>query len=1426
MPVAAIGSRNIADTTFSTRTWGILTLQPVVSRTPLAVVTQRLWLEWKRSPESSAYLIPYVFRLQPGIDPARLEKALRGAVEASESLRSVIEEVEGRPYQTVRSTPDRILEISDSWEWAVTRPFDLAVGPLFRFVLCGDIFVVNASHAVLDGEGIEMFLADTASRYAGEDVRAPGPGPAAWTDHEKAYFDSPQHEQDLEYWVAQMGTTDFHMALPSRRSTHGGEPDGIHHFSLPTPSLGMSPFLGLMAILKALLFRYTEQENISVLYPTNIRGPAFARSLGSFVNTLISTASFSPELTFRQLCEHVREQRRASREHAEVPFQQVVRALRLKRQVDSLELPNVTMAMSSFHPRFALGESVPLTSVDHQNDLLFMFQEVGERIEVRLHYRASLFTESFARELGDHFVVLAEQAQTYPDRAIATLCLATQAEKHRIETEWNPAPAPFDNLQLLHDAFADWAERTPEAPALLTRDRALSYGEVQALANRIAHGLRGRGVRPNTLVAVMMEKGWEQAVACLGILQSGAGYLPINASWPAERIDNVLKQGEVEIVLSQQRVLQRLGREGLAVDVPEVWASYPDERMASVNSLDDICYVIFTSGSTGKPKGVVLSHRGVMNTLRDCNQRYGVTESDRALQLSDLSFDISVYDIFGMLSAGGAVVIPDEERHLEPPHWIELVRQHQVTIWFSVPMYADMWVQSGEALPSLRLFMLAGDKIPCELPGRIRALMPSTSVWSLGGATEASIVSVWYEIGEVDPIWSSIPYGQAMTNQEMYVLDAGLNHCPPYMPGRIFIGGIGVALGYWRDPEKTAAAFITHPETGARIYNTGDLGRWLPDGQMEFLGRADFQVKVNGFRVELGEIEGAIQTLPGVTTTIVDALDQPGGNGKFLVAYMIMEGQLEVARIRADLQERLPYYMIPRFFVQLTEIPLSSNGKLDRKALPRPDLDQIAADHPYVAPRTATEVALVDLWQTLLKHEPIGIHDNFFALGGDSLQTIQFVMQARDAGLQISANAVQSAPTIAELVQRLGGGAAPTENAATGGAPLTPMQRYFLGWARNCPDHFNVSAVFRCDLDPERLRSALKKVVDHHDALRLRFDGNQQHYVEDGLEIPLEYAKVPLKGLTAQISRLQTTLNIAHGPIMRAGLFATEDGQRLVLICHHLVCDGVAWSFLLADLQRAYQDLPLPSPGCTFKAWSERLVEYAGSPEAEAQLPFWLAQDGPSFPADSLEEGALQSDLAVHEFEFLEANAPHLYERVAAALVAASGQPELLVHLVGHGREGLFDEVDPTRTCGWFTTHTPLLLSGSLSEVTAQLHSMPQHGLAHGALRYYHPRGSELSSQDRVKVLYNFLGDAWDGIFRGPLLHRPEEEFLWPPNHCAAHNLADFWLYLHAYVYEGALRVRFVYSTKNFQAKTIHALEARMRQSLRAGLSETVSIAP
>ena len=438
----------------------------------------------------------------------------------------------------------------------------------------------------------------------------------------------------------------------------------------------------------------------------------------------------------------------------------------------------------------------------------------------------------------------------------------------------------------------------------------------------------------------------------------------------------------------------------------DVLPAVEDMPPAPVQQATDLAYVIFTSGSTGSPKGVMIDHQGAVNTIRDINQRFGVGPSDRTLALSNLNFDLSVYDVFGLLAAGGAIVIPDAQSKQDPAHWVEMLSRHSVTLWNTVPALMQLLVDYAEQTPNaipecLRLVMLSGDWIPVSLPARIRAQNAKAEIISLGGATEASIWSIVFPIGEVRKEWVSIPYGKPMANQRFYVLDAKLNPCPLWVAGELHIGGIGLAQGYWNDPEKTGQRFIVHPQTGERLYKTGDLGRWMPDGNIEFLGREDFQVKIHGHRIELGEIETALLKNPAVAEAAVIAAGDGRGSGKHLLACVVCRTDDGGAnaddpvaaeadrkrRLMEFLQAYLPEYMIPKHYVFLERMPLTTNGKVDRQVLNSYQITDAAASE-YAAPQNELQAAIARLWAEVLGIERVGIHDGFFDLGGDSLKVI------------------------------------------------------------------------------------------------------------------------------------------------------------------------------------------------------------------------------------------------------------------------------------------------------------------------------------------------------------------------------------------------------------------------------------------------------
>jgi amino acid adenylation domain-containing protein len=620
--------------------------------------------------------------------------------------------------------------------------------------------------------------------------------------------------------------------------------------------------------------------------------------------------------------------------------------------------------------------------------------------------------------------------------------LPAQQGRRRAEFNATARALPVKQLQML---VAAQVALRPGQPALVWRGGRMTYAELARRARDVARRLEARGVRPNSLVAIVMDKGWEQVVAALGVLIAGAAYLPIDARWPAERRRQLLGHGEVRVALTQSWMdaqasadgaqdwpadVERIAVDALAAPAPEV-----DEETAweARQRLGDLAYVIYTSGSTGQPKGVMIEHEGAANTILDVNRRFGVGPGDRVLALSSLSFDLSVYDLFGTLAAGGTIVLPDPDGLRDPAHWLELLRDHGVTIWNSVPALMEMLVEhlagAGTGLPpSVRLALLSGDWIPVELPGRIgREGGGRVQVVSLGGATEVSIWSILHPVAEVDASWTSIPYGRPMTNQRVYVLGERHEDCPEWVPGELYIGGIGLARGYWRDEEKTRRSFVSHPVTGERLYRTGDLGRFRPEGSIEFLGREDFQVKVNGHRIELGEVEAALLRTQGVREAVVVAAGEPRGHRR-LVGYVVMAdgAAFDVPLLQRSLRERLPEYMVPAAIVALASMPLTANGKVDRRTLPPPDAAATKGPRSFVAPRTPLEERLVALWGEVLRRDAaqIGTHDNFFELGGDSLLVVQLLRKARQelgsgggqhAGPEIQLRELLADPTVSHM---------------------------------------------------------------------------------------------------------------------------------------------------------------------------------------------------------------------------------------------------------------------------------------------------------------------------------------------------------------------------------------------------------------------------
>ncbi|WP_106400873.1 hybrid non-ribosomal peptide synthetase/type I polyketide synthase [Actinocorallia populi] len=870
----------------------------------------------------------------------------------------------------------------------------------------------------------------------------------------------------------------------------------------------------------------------------------------------------------------------------------------------------------------------------------------------------------------------------------------------------------------LHEPFVAHARREPDRLAVVHGPVRLDYGTLDRASEHVADELERHGVRPGDLVAVRLAKGWEQVVAVLGVLKAGAAYVPVDPDLPAERRARIIDRAGASVVLAAPGAEPEPGRTTVAVTGQE--APVRDRPRTG----DSLAYVIFTSGSTGEPKGVRIRHRAALNTIADVNERFGVRAGDAVLALSSLGFDLSVYDVFGSLAAGAAIVVPQDVQ--DPAHWAALVEAHGVTLWNSVPALYGLYVEhlelAGATAPrTLRSVLLSGDWIPTSLPRRSEAVAPSAALTGLGGATEASIWSIAHPVGELDPAAPSVPYGRPLANQRFHVLNAAGNPCPDWVPGELLIAGAGLADGYHGDPGLTARAFPVDRRTGERRYRTGDLGRYLPDGTIEFLGRRDLQVKVQGHRIELGEIEAALLASPGVTAAAVVAVGPRDGR-RALAAHVA--GTAEPAALRERLARSLPGYMVPRRFRVWDALPLTANGKVDRAGLaaaPAEPVEPAGGEHP----RTEVEAVLAAIWADVLGVADPGVHDDFFAHGGDSILGVRLVSRARREGIGLTPREVFDHPTIAALAA-VARTAAPVAHAAPepGEVPLSTAQRWFFALDLADPAHFHQTLRLvprHGPLDPSRLAAALSAVAARHDVFRLAFrrDG-------DGRWIQ-EY--------TASEPRLAVVRNgpvppfdLADGPLAAAVL--TEEGAHcteLRLAVHHLIIDGVSWQILLDDLAAAY----------------------AGTEDAPRHgMPFaTLARTVPAPPPPPIGPAGPERDavtdvraLSAGETSRLLDEAGTGYrmrtdEVLLTALALAFPSGPLRVDVEGHGR----DHADAGGTVGWFTRFTPVLLDLAASrDPAAALVAVKERLRAPGE-----PEGA-------AEIVFNYLGRL-DGVGGGLL---------------------------------------------------------------------------
>jgi amino acid adenylation domain-containing protein len=1026
-------------------------------RAPTSAAQGRLWLLSQLEDERSAYNVLLPLRFLGDLDVDALRSALSGLVARHEILRTRYESENGEPVQIIEPASPVELAVTDlstmdadeqddaldaAFEDAETRPFDLSTGPvlraeLLRLAVDRHVLLLTVHHIAIDAGSTPVLYRDLAALFTGTEAGLPEL-PLQYADHAIRERDEMTRERTgrrLSYWRARLADLP-ELDLPTDRpaaqtpSGEGGfvraavDPELLDRLTDLAASCGGTLFDAVVAGTALLMQRYSGQDDVPLGTVWSARDRAdLADLIGFFPNTVVLRADVSGTPSFRDLLSRTAATTRDAFAHADLPFDALVQELAPARSPGRTPFfrvyVNIDEAAGTL-PDFGLTtEAIPPDFSTARFDLGFVLRSGAAEPEVDSVFSTDLFDEDTAVRMLDHLVRLWQQAADSPDAPVSELRMLTDAELTDAVWTWNDTGEALNAGRCLHQLFEDQVDAGPDRTALVHGDTTLSYGELDRRANRLAHRLADAGVGPDTLVGICLRRSLAQPVAVLAVLKAGGAFVPLDPDYPAERLDFMCRDAGMWGVLTEPTLADRVGADVRTVDVSGVDQAGPDCRPDVDVSADHLAYVIYTSGSTGTPKGIGLRHAGAVSNFTDFNTRFELGTGDALLAVSSPSFDMSVYDLLGTIGCGGTVVLPTPDELRDPSAWARLIRTHEVTVWHSAPALLDLLLEHSERheveLPGLRLALLGGDWIPVAQPGRLRGVAPRVRFVALGGATEASMDSIIFEVRDVDPGWASIPYGRPMAGQRAYVLDRFDNPQPVGVPGELNLAGAGLARGYLGRPELTAEKFVERTLPGdrpERLYRTGDLARYRRDGVIELLGRLDFQVKIHGLRIESGEIEAVLRGHPGIAEAVVVAHGEPGH--ATLAGYVRgTDGPVDGAKLRDWLGERLPQHMVPAVIETVDAFPTTPNGKVDRKALSARDVARTGGGE---APRDDLERRVAAAWQEVLGLAEVTIDDSFFQLGGDSFAAVR-TMVALDNPVPVVE--LFKHPTIRGLAERI-----------------------------------------------------------------------------------------------------------------------------------------------------------------------------------------------------------------------------------------------------------------------------------------------------------------------------------------------------------------------------------------------------------------------
>ncbi len=1383
---------------------------------PLSSAQKRMYLLNQMEYDSTSYNLPAVYTVDGILDESRVETILNQLIHRHSSLRTQFILFDNEPVQKICDEVEFAVEFfsgANDFDTSeiiknFVRPFDLSKAPLFRVGMINlspgkHILMVDMHHIISDGVSFDVLIRDFVKLYSEEplpELRVQYKDYTLWQLTSLAHEKFKQQEQ---YWLEQFSDdlpilnlpTDFQR--PALQSFEGKSirfeltQDLSSKLEALAKENGCTSYMLMLSAYTVLLHKYTGQEDIVIGSPVHGRPHADLENIvGMFVNTLALRTRFKNSMRFQDLLAQVKESTLNAYDHQEYPFEELVEKLSLRRDASRNPLFDTMLVFQNVLPAERGLDGLTIASHEFDNptskfDLTLYVFKSEATLGFSLTYAIKLFKETTIERFSQHFINLLSDIAEYPQKPIKELNLLSADEKQQLLIEFNDTAAKYPQDRTIQELCEAQVEKTPDCVAAVFRDCQLTYQELNGRANQVAAFFRAKGLQPENIVAIEMRRTLEMLIGIIGIVKAGSAFLPIDPDLPRARKELMLRDSGASFLLSHQNLASDYDSSCLPAErilnIDEVKiSSRQTANLPNSNHPQHLLYVLYTSGSTGQPKAVMVEHRNLVNLISWFGTNYNLQTGVHVLQMTDYTFDPFMEQVFGTLTHGGTLFMATKMLYGDSGGFRNYLLQRQVAMANLVPAVSKMLLAFEQRPENLEVLITGGDRL--EENTKDQLLSQGYRLYNHYGPTEITVDALTAQCNS-----EKVVIGKPISNSRIYILDKNHDLLPIGVPGELCIAGDGLSRGYLNQPDLMAERFTALAfHSQERVYKTGDLARWQVDGNVEFLGREDDQVKLRGLRIELGEIEFHLQKYETINAAVV-AIKEDRDHNKFLCAYLVTEAEIAIDKLRDFLARRLPDYMIPSHFITIDALPLNDHGKIDRSALPEPDrVASVAAR--YQAPRTRYEQLLAEIWVEVLGVEKIGIHDSYFDLGGDSIKAIQILARLQKHHLKVQLKNLFQYPTIRQLAACITEWQSTAEQGAVAGEiELTPIHYWYF--EKNFTDmHYWNQAVMlkrREGFKESLLRELLTKLAAHHDALRMAVLKTERGILLENRK-PDEFStdltvydfrteERYQKKIEAETTKLQAGIDLEHGPLIKTALFKTRTGDYLLIIVHHLIIDGVSWRILFEDLANGYRQLQdsdtveFPQKTTSFREWASKLKEYSQSDNLLTEKDYWKELEKkkcPPLPVDRIIKKDIARDartinitFSQTETKLLLTDANRAYNtEIADVLLAALGMTlkswigdsRALVNLEGHGREEIIERVDISRTVGWFTSMFPVVIEtedgqalGELLKNTKDsLRRVPNKGIGYGILRYLTPASqkSDLTFNLNPEISFNYLG--------------------------------------------------------------------------------------